>query len=166
MNTIRAYIAGGLLLALLAGFGASCWYAHHSGYAAGEAAMRVKYEALVAQYAAASAKAEAEAREQEQASATRMASIEAQHAQEMQHAKQDADAVIAGLHAGNLRLREQWRGCEAAAGVPSTSASSGQPDAAADDRAASAAAIVRAADEADATIRALQAIVKADRERP
>lgn len=164
MIPVKAYVAGGILLALMLAWGGSCWYAHHSGYAAGNAVMRGQYDALVAKYNAASAKAETDARAKEQANAATMAAIDAQHAQELDHAKQNADRTIADLRAGTLRLREQWRGCEAAASVPAPGASAGSADAAADIRTASAAAIVRIAADADARVRALQRVIEADRQ--
>ena len=75
-------------------------------------------------------------------------------------------SVIAGLRAGTLRLREQWRGCTAAAGVPGTAASTAGPDAAAEQRSEGARDLVRIAAEADAQIRALQAVIRADRAKP
>lgn len=159
----RMYTFCGILAALALAFGLSNWYSHHHGFTQGEAVGGAKVAALVAKYAEAQAKAEADARAQEQANAVAMAAIDAQHARELQHAKQDADAVIAGLRDGNLRLRREWAGCQAAAGVPETPAGSAESDAAAEQRSQGASDLVRIAAEADAQIRALQAIVAADR---
>jgi len=81
--------------------------------------------------------------------------------QDLAHAKAESDAVIAGLRAGNLRLRKAWA-CLPSSSAPAASTS--QPDAATDDRNASAGRIVRAADDADAQIRGLQAVLNAERE--
>lgn len=167
MIPVKAYIAGGILLALMLAWGGSCWYAHHSGYAAGNAVMRGQYDALVAKYNAASAKAETDARAKEQAQAKQLAAIDAQHIQEMKDAQANFDRTLAEQRAGTLQLRQRWLTCtSASADVSSPATGSSVTDAAADDRAASAARIVRAAAEADATIRALQAVVRSDRGEP
>lgn len=69
---------------------------------------------------------------------------------------------MADLRSGALRLRKQWS-CPATS-VPGTPASSGESDAAAEQRNKDAADLVRNAADADAQIRALQDIVKADRQ--
>ena len=99
-----------------------------------------------------------QARDAEHAKAEQIAAIANQYEQDKANAQKAADRTIADLRAGNLRLQNRWRGC-----VSGATPGPGEPDAAADDRAASAGRIVQAADEADATIRALQEIVKADR---
>ena len=98
------------------------------------------------------------ARNQEHAKAEQIAAIADQYEQDKANAQKAADRTIADLRAGNLRLQNRWRGC--VSGAP---AAPGEPDAAAADREQGAADIVRASAEADATIRALQDIVKADR---
>ena len=102
--------------------------------------------------------AQIQARKAEQEKAQAIAAIADQYEQDKANAQKAADRTIADLRAGNLRLQNRWRGC-----VPGTPASPGEPDAAAADREQGAADIVRAAAEADAQIRALQDIVKADR---
>lgn len=107
-------------------------------------------------------KASEAARKEEQARARYIAGIDAAYQKGLNDAQRKADAVVADLRAGNLRLREQWRGCEAR-GVSGAAPGAGEPDAAADLRAAGAADLVRAAAEADAQIRGLQAVIQADR---
>lgn len=162
MNWLQSRIlwiaAAAGVLVMVGGFG------YVKGHAAGAAAGTAKVTALTAQYAQAQAKAEAAARVKEQTGAVAMAAINAQHAQELEHAKQDADAVITDLRDGNLRLRREWAGCQATVGVPETAAGAAKPDATAEQRAKGARDLVRIAAEADAQIRALQAVVKADRQ--
>lgn len=146
------------LLVMVGGFG------YVKGHAAGKAAGDARVAALTAQYAEASARAAAAAQARQQAAQTQIAAIDARHAQELKDAKAKSDAVIADLRNGTLRLRREWAGCEATASVPGTIAGAGEPDAAATRRAESAAAIVRIGAEADAQIRALQAVIKADRQ--
>lgn len=145
------------LLVMAGGFG------YVKGHAAGKAAGDARVAALTAQYAQAQAKAEAEARAKEQTSAAAMAAIDARHAQELKDAQAKSDAVIADLRDGTLRLRREWAGCQATAGVSGAATGAGEPDGAAELRAASAARVVRVAAEADAQIRVLQAVIQADR---
>lgn len=76
--------------------------------------------------------------------------------------ERQAASDLADLRSGNLRLREQWRGCEAR--KAQVGGASGQSDGGADDRAESASRIIRAAAECDAQVTGLQAVIRADRE--
>lgn len=98
-----------------------------------------------------------------QTRAESQAAVAAQYLEALNDANRKHDGVVADLRAGNLRLRNLWRGCP----VPSpgqTPAGGSEPDAQADDRAASAARIVRAAAQCDAQVTALQAILTKERE--
>lgn len=92
----------------------------------------------------------------------RAEAVATQYEQEKADAESKGAAVADGLRAGNLRLQQRWAGCEAR--VSELGASPSQPDGAADDRAEGARDLVRAAAEADAQVRGLQALVRADRE--
>lgn len=70
---------------------------------------------------------------------------------------------LAGLRAGNLRLRDQWQGCKAR-GVPGVAGTASEPDAAGDGRAESAGRIVRAADECAAQVSGLQDFIRSERQ--
>jgi hypothetical protein len=107
-------------------------------------------------------KASEAARKEEQTRARYIAGIGDAYERGLSDAKRKGDAVAADLRAGNLRLREQWRGCEAR-GVPGAAAGAGEPAASADLRAAGARDLVRAAAEADEWIRGLQKVTQADR---
>lgn len=145
------------------------------GYIKGNAhgkAMTVAQVAAIQRDAAnAEASAQRAARSAEQAQAARNAKIDAAYQRGLNDAKATADRVVADLRDGNLRLREQWRGCEAAARVPAPAAAQSGPDAAAgvpaEDpqravRDASAGRLVRYGAEADALITALQARIRSD----
>lgn len=107
--------------------------------------------------------AQADARAAEHASARRANEIAESYERGKQDAQVTSDRIAGDLRAGNLKLRDAWAGCETQR-LSDAAASASKPDAGADDRAASASRIVRAAAEADAQIRGLQALVKADRE--
>lgn len=107
--------------------------------------------------------AQADARAAEHASAARANEIAESYERGRQDAQDTASRIAADLRSGNIKLRDAWAGCETQR-LSDATASASRVDAGADDRAASASRIVRAAAEADAQIRGLQAIVKADRE--
>jgi hypothetical protein len=104
------------------------------------------------------------ARVAEHAQAVRFGLAANQYEQDKTNAEANASQLAADLRAERVRLRPAWR-CPAA-GVPGVAASAGQPDAAANDRAESAGRVVRASADADAQIRALQAILKSERNEP
>lgn len=93
-----------------------------------------------------------QARQIEHELATRIDAVAGAYERGRHEAQRRADRVVADLRAGNLRLREQWRGCP----VSSAAADSGEPDGGADLRAAGAADLVRAGAEADNWIKSLQ----------
>jgi len=72
------------------------------------------------------------------------------------HAVEEQQRIVAGVRDGSLRLREQWRGCEAALAVSRDASSVGTGDDAADLRATGAASIIRALDDADVQVAELQ----------
>lgn len=146
------------VLVMVGGFG------YVKGHAAGAAAGDAAVAKLAAQYQAARAKAASEALAKQTALQAQYAAIDAQRMQEFKNAQAKGDVVVADLRAGTLRLQNQWAGCEAAAGMSSAAIRAGQLDAAAARRAESAAAIVRIGAEADARIRSLQSVIKADRQ--
>ena len=121
-------------------------------------------EGRVAKLAAALGKAQADAqiaaRKAEQEKAQAIAAIDAQHEKELADAKAARDRTIGDLRAGNRKLRDEWAGCN----VSGTAAGSGEPDDAAERRISGAGRAFEAVDDDAAKIRALQEIVKADRE--
>jgi nitrate reductase alpha subunit len=159
---IRVYLALGLLAALVAGG----WWAHHVGYMTGRDKGRAQVALLKADYAKRARVAESHARQREHAAQLRMAAIEAKYREELSDAKTKHETLVADLRAGTVRLRHRWQGCRATAKLSGAAARAASADDEADDRRASAARIVAAAEQADAKIRGLQAVVKADRALP
>lgn len=141
------------------------------GNAHGKAMTAAQIATIKRDAANAEASAERAARSAEQAQAARNAKIDAAYQRGLNDAKAAADRVVADLRDGNLRLREQWRGCEASARVSTPAAAGPGVDAAADAgaedpkravRDASAGRLVQYGAEADALIKALQARVRSD----
>jgi len=156
------YLKWAVAVLLLAGSFAA---GHHVAALAGQVKLAAVTQANAkdAQHVAELAtKASEAARAVEGRQAIAFDAISGQYEQDKEHAQADADRTIADLRAGNLRLRAAWR-CPATR-VPEAGASTGKPDASAADRDESAARVVRAAAEADAQIRALQAILTAERQ--
>lgn len=110
--------------------------------------------------AQATAQASARAYEQQVADAANAA------AESYERGKSDAkavsDTVVAGLAAGTVRLRGQWRGCEANR-VSQASAAARFADAVEQSRNESAGRIVRVAAECDAQVTGLQSFIAAER---
>jgi hypothetical protein len=165
LNTLTPYLGvikavGGLILAAFLAY--ALWAAYDWAYDNGANAANVKAEKVIAQMAKAEAKAQADARAKEQASVEAMAAADAQHQKELQDAKDNEAATVAGLRSGNLKLRKLWLGCRA----PSeTGASVSGADEEARLREEAVARVLRIGAEADAQIRGLQAVIEADRRR-
>jgi hypothetical protein len=81
------------------------------GYEWRDRAADAELAALVADHATALAEAEAKARKAERDAALRVSQIAEQHEQDKRNAQIAADRTIADLRAGNVQLREHWRGC-------------------------------------------------------
>lgn len=160
MNIGYGYVAAGILLGLIAVFLAGDWHGRKAERATCEAAM----SAHLLDDQTAAALQTTRVLNAERALSDAQAGATAAYNQGLQDADAKNAAVVAGLRAGNLKLRDQWTTCQAASGVPATSSGSAGTDAAADDRAASAGRIVRAAAECDAQVSALQGILAAERE--
>lgn len=154
---------GGLVLA-----GVLCWalyQAYDWAYTNGENAAKTSANKIIAEMAAAEAEAQARARKREQAFAAALADIAAKYLEELQDAEADEARLVADLRAGNERLHARWRSSIATCDVSSAAARAAELDAQARDREESAARAIRAADEADAQIAGLQAVIEADRRK-
>jgi len=112
--------------------------------------------------ATAQAKAERDAREKEYRLGVAQAAVSESYERGKSDAQTAADHAVADLRAGAVRLRAQWRGCEAGR-VSDAAAAAREHDAAEQRRADSAGRIVRAAAACDAQVSALQALVRAER---
>lgn len=145
----RATAFAGLALILLAATGVQTARLHYQ-------------EGRNANLAAALGKAQADAqiaaRKAEAEKAQAIATIADKYEQDKRDADEAQKRLVGDLRAGAVKLQDRWRGC-----VSDAAATAAERDAAAADRDASAARVVRAARDADDQIRALQAIVKADR---
>jgi hypothetical protein len=152
-------ILAGLLL-LIGAAGAGYYEGHHQE----QNVLTAQIATIKAADAQALAASEATARAQEQADAQHLAVVTQTYEQDKANAKQAADATIASLNAGTLRLRSQFSCTPVlAASVSSAAASGSVPDAATELRYKSASDLVRNADDADAEIKALQSIIQSDR---
>lgn len=147
-----------ILLAVVAWWG----WTGHAAY--DHLTQRVQAEAAKteAQIATLTLKASEAARAEEKAKADAVNAVATAYERGKTDAKANGERVAADLRAGNLRLRDQWRGCEAR-GVSGTATGAGEPAGSAELRATGAGDLVRAAAEADAWIRALQSVTQADR---
>lgn len=160
---IRVYAIAGLTVALLLAVAANAvqWERgkrHDAECAAQQAAVK-------AQLAAATAAVTDAARKVEQVKAAAAIDAADAYAKGKHDAETAANGVVDGLRAGTLRLRDEWRGCQARldGALSGAAAAAGRADAAEQRRGESAGRIVRAAAECDAQVSALQALVRADR---
>lgn len=112
------------------------------------------------------AQALAHAQAQARAAEQRMGEAVASAAAEYQRGRDDAALagrrVTVELRTGALQLRDEWT---CAGYVPQVAPSTAGPDGAAERRADGAGRAIAAADQCDAQVRGLQAIVRADRQR-
>lgn len=129
-------------------------------YRAKALSAKAQVAAIKAQAAAdlSAQKAHAESMQKAQAAAT--AAAERQMMQDNADAEQKYQDTIAGLRAGTVRLRHEWT-CPS---VPAAAASTAKPDGDTALREQGASDLVRLAAEADAQIRALQAVLMGERQ--
>ncbi|MGV6491369.1 lysis system i-spanin subunit Rz [Stenotrophomonas rhizophila] len=113
-------------------------------------------------YSAAQVEQVNQTRATEHTQADKLAAIGVKHEEDRAAAPAVADAVVADVRAGDLRLRDGWAGCETQR-LSDAAAAAVERDAAAQRRADFAGAVVRAGRDADDQLRACQAIVAADR---
>lgn len=175
MSLLLAFILkhwrGIVLTAFLAAVLVAVWIGGvRHGVAKGERAVRASEVAAanaradVAEQTATATKAQAE-RYRVQAESN--AATAKQYLEAYNDANRKRDRDVADLRAGNLRLRGLWTRCQAVSPTPGTGqAGSGgsEPDADADLRFQGAADLVRNADQCDAQVTALQAILTKERQ--
>lgn len=116
--------------------------------------------------------AEAEARAQEAARlveqyhAKELNDIATRYEQDKRDAQAKADAVVADLRSGALRLQRRWQGCESVSGrLPDHPANQSELDAAERERQESAGRAIGAAEACDAQVAALQDALRKVTER-
>ena len=149
---IWAWVAAGLLSAGL--------FYGHTRYVAGEQAVQVKFDAYRNNVIAKTHAALIAARRAETAQAGAIAAITEQLHQDKAHALAKQNSVIAGLRAGTVRLQKHWR-CDAS--VSQAAGGSGRADDGAELRGNSAGRVIGAGAQCDAQVRALQAVILAER---
>jgi hypothetical protein len=113
------------------------------------------------------ADAEQAARDVEAKRVADMAALDANYQKELSDAKADADATIAGLRAGTVRLRDRFHCAAHPSAVPSTAKASTSPSGADDAtglQPADAGFLVRLVKDADAKVSALQRVLRNERE--
>ena len=161
LGGIRATVFAGIALLALMLAGVQTWRLDSAQDAIADMSLQVAKEQ--AALAAAQVEASESARLDEQNMARAANAAAAAYEQGKADAEQAAADVVAGLRAGNLRLRDQWQGCKAR-GVPGPAGTASEPDAAGDSRAESAGRIVRAADECAAQVSGLQDFIRSERQ--
>lgn len=139
------------------------WSLYSWGHGNGAAKVQARWDKERADLMAEYARDMADARERERQLTEHMAEVAAIYEKDRQDAQAAADAVVADLRAGNIRLHQRWQAAIATRDLSRAAAAPGEPDAAADDRDAAAARIVRAGAVADAQIRGLQAVIRSYR---
>lgn len=102
------------------------------------------------------AEEQAKARALERAKAAAVAKVAEEYEREKADAQAKSEAVVAGLRAGTVRLRQHWQAAVATCDVSRDSATARHADEIAQLRAESAARIIRVGAEADAQVKALQ----------
>ena len=149
MTAFRAYLISALLM-FVAGFMIGREWRDRSADLA--------ESRQAAQQAQAETKAVESARAAEHEQADKLAEIGETHEQARAAAPSVADAVVAGVRSGDLRLRDGWASCETQR-LSEASAAAIERDAATERRAEFAAAVVRVGAEADSQLAACQAVV-------
>ena len=161
LGGIRASVFAGLALLALMAAGVQTWRLDSAQDAIADMSLQVAKDQ--AALAAAQVEASESARQVEHEMANAANAAAASYEQGKRDAEQAARVVVAGLRAGNLRLRDQWQGCKAR-GVPGVAGAASEPDAAADDRNDSAGRIVRAGAACDAQVIGLQQFILSERQ--
>lgn len=132
------------------------WTIDHARLKSARDNARAERDALIAQASLQRAQFEAIARQREREQRAAVEAIRNNYTMEMQRADEKHAAVVAGLRADAVRLRQHWQGCTAAAELSRAAEAAARVDESARLREQGAADIVRAAAECDAQVRALQ----------
>jgi hypothetical protein len=162
---LLAYVAGGLLAALIAvALGQELRV--QSAKAEAADARRDHADALVdiaqlrTDLADQLAQFERDARRKVLEQSKALAAVAEHYEKEKDDALSRADALVADLRAGTRRLRDEWAACETSARVSGTVAAAAQPDAATDVRAAGIGRVLRIVAACETHVRGLQGVVR------
>jgi hypothetical protein len=145
-----------LALGLLMGYGT---IKYQAGYEAAEQVYIEKAEKHLKADADKDAKLKARMLVIEQGHRDAMNKIADIYVGKMGEGYEKRDKIIADLRSGNARLRKHWGSC------PATGSSTGSSDEDASLRAIDTGNLIRAGSDCDATISALQSIIKSDRQK-
>jgi hypothetical protein len=163
------YLAA-IAVAFAAAFGSYEFGVHveHEARVAEVNGIKAQQAAQLAAANAARADAEQAARDTEQKRVADMAMLDANYQKELSDAKAATDATIADLRAGTVRLRSRFK-CAAShpASVPSATQASASPSGADDAtglQPADAGFLVQLAKQADAKVKALQNVLRGERD--
>jgi len=146
------------LLAMAIGTSVGWIEGERFGYTRGSDHANAQLAKVQVQLAQANVKATAAARTAERAQADAFVVAATNYERGKADAQADANAVIAGLRAGNLQLRDYWTGRHAG-GVPAAAGTAADADAAEQRRQESAGRIVGAAEQCDAQVAGLQQVI-------
>ena len=152
-----------LILAAIVGAGWAGWEFRDRSADIEAAEARAHAEKVIGDFAKAEAELQAKYRKAERARTEAVARASKQYAKGREDAQDKADAVVADLRAGNVRLRQHWQGAVATCGVSRDSAVALAAERYAELREQGAADLVRLGAEADAQVRALQEAYEAMR---
>ena len=155
---VRFYLYGAVIVL----FGAWYVYMHHHVFEQGAASGKAEVMAVKAGYAQATANAQAHARMMEQAQAAQLLDISAKYQEAQKDAQAKGDRVVADLRSARIQLQDRWS-CPSVSGP---TASGPVVDDLTVERDKSAGRIIETGAKADATIRALQNVVRSDRGLP
>lgn len=150
---------GYILAAMLVAFALSTTGGYYFGGKHARAAAQVKMEKHLAADREQEALATEAAHTREQELIALQNTVSEAYERGKQNAELENKRVVADLRSGVLRLRQQWSAC-AAGNMPDSTTTPGQPNAASGNREESAGRIIRAADECDAQVVGLQALLK------
>lgn len=140
------------------------WGLYTAGVHNGRAEVQAKFTAHLSADRGAEAVARQRARLKEEHDRAAFAQVASNYLEAKDEARRKGDALAAAVRAGRVRLRKEW---SCPSGDLSGAAAGAQAaDGNADLRAASAGRIVRIGAEADAQVKGLQELLKAERERP
>lgn len=156
-------IGAAVVLAAILGAGWAGWEWRDRSADIEAAEAKVKAERVIAEYAKAEAELQAKYRKAEQARVDGLAAIAEQSEVRIREIQSEADALAAGLRAGNVRLRQHWQGAIATCDLSRDTAAALAAEREAELREQGAADLVRLAAEADAQVRALQEAYEAMR---
>lgn len=162
MKFLTAPVMYGLLAALIAAllFAGIQSYRLNSERTA-HAVTKAGHAEVLRKLAEATAKAANAARRREAEVNAILAESENIRQEDVANAIENEKRIVADLRAGNLRLREQWAGCQSRATVPGDAGPIGGVDAGAELRREAAGRVVRVGDDADAHVTGLQAYARA-----